>query len=70
MIDDRNCTYGSEAKMRGLAAQLNQDPANDDGWVYTAKPIGPAPETLANRAHQRWWYVEVTDADGYKLGNL
>lgn len=69
MIDPRNCTYTTEAKARGTAAQCNQDDA--DGWTYTAKPAGATDQTpVDNPTHQQWWYVEVRDETGHLLGNL
>ena len=59
----------TEAKARGLAASCNRD--DENGWTYTAKPAGgPAPPTVENPTHQRWWTVEVCDETGHLLGNL
>ena len=67
MIDERNCTYLSEAKARGLAARCNQD--DEDGWTYTAVPAG-AGVPIENPVHTRWFLVEVRDETGALLGNF
>lgn len=66
MIDERNCTFYTEAKARGIAAQCQA--GDEDGWTYTANRAGPV--DFENPHHTCWWLVEVRDETGALLGNL